>query len=96
MGAQDIIAAIKGGLLQSDRLLKLDTPLGTNVLLPQRLMGYSGIGRDYALTFDAVSTTVNIELKTLVAQPATLWIQQSEQSHAPHHGYVHTSMGAPG
>jgi hypothetical protein len=26
MGAQDIIAAIKGGLLQSDRLLKLDTP----------------------------------------------------------------------
>jgi type VI secretion system secreted protein VgrG len=41
MGAQDIIAAIKGGLLQSDRLLKLDTPLGTNVLLPQRLLSHS-------------------------------------------------------
>ncbi|MFM0366225.1 type VI secretion system Vgr family protein [Paraburkholderia sediminicola] len=91
MGAQDIIAAIKGGLLQSDRLLKLDTPLGTNVLLPQRLSGHSCLGRDYEFTLDAVSTNANIELKTLIAQPVTLWIQQTDQSYAPHHGYVHTA-----
>ncbi|MDR6410765.1 UNVERIFIED_ORG: type VI secretion system secreted protein VgrG [Burkholderia sp. 1595] len=91
MGAQDIIAAIKGGLLQSDRLLKLDTPLGTNVLLPQRLLGHSRLGRDYEFTLDAVSTNDNIELKTLIAQPVTLWIQQTDQSYAPHHGYVHTA-----
>ncbi|MBT2791699.1 type VI secretion system Vgr family protein [Paraburkholderia strydomiana] len=91
MGAQDIIAAIKGGLLQSDRLLKLDTPLGTNVLLPQRLLGHSRLGRDYEFTLDAVSTSDNIELKKLIAQPVTLWIQQTDQSYAPHHGYVHTA-----
>ena len=28
MGAQDLIAAITGGLVQTDRLLRLDTPLG--------------------------------------------------------------------
>jgi len=33
MGAQDIIGAITGGLIQSDRLLTLDSPLGNNVLL---------------------------------------------------------------
>jgi len=91
MGAQDIIAAIKGGLLQSDRLLKLDTPLGANVLLPQRLVGHSRLGRDYGFTLDAVSTNDNIELKTLIAQPVTLWVQQTDQSYAPHHGYVHTA-----
>ena len=91
MGAQDIIAAIKGGLLQSDRLLKLDTPLGANVLLPQRLVGQSRLGRDYEFTLDAVSTNDNIELKTLIAQPVTLWMQQTDQSYAPHHGYVHTA-----
>ncbi|WMY08147.1 type VI secretion system Vgr family protein [Paraburkholderia phenoliruptrix] len=91
MGAQDIIAAIKGGLLQSDRLLKLDTPLGTNVLLPQRLVGHSRLGRDYEFTLDAVSTSDNVELKKLIAQPVTLWVQQTDQSYAPHHGYVHTA-----
>ncbi|CAB3736210.1 hypothetical protein LMG24238_06207 [Paraburkholderia sediminicola] len=91
MGAQDIIAAIKGGLLQNDRLLKLDTPLGANVLMPQRLVGHSRLGRDYEFTLDAVSTNDNIELKTLIAQPVTLWIQQTDQSYAPHHGYVHTA-----
>jgi len=91
MGAQDIIAAITGGLLQSDRLLKLDTQLGTNVLLPQRLLGNSRLGRDYEFTLDAVSTNANIELKTLIAQPVTLWIQQTDQSYTPHHGYVHTA-----
>ncbi|WP_256737829.1 phage late control D family protein, partial [Paraburkholderia fungorum] len=25
----------------------------------------------------------NIELKTLIAQPVTLWIQQTDQSYAP-------------
>ncbi|MGN8134590.1 type VI secretion system Vgr family protein [Paraburkholderia sp. 22099] len=91
MGAQDIIAAINGGLLQRDRLLKLDTPLGTNVLLPQRLLGHSRLGRDYEFTLDGVSTNDNIELKTLIAQPVTLWVQQTDQSYVPHHGYVNTA-----
>ncbi|OWJ57690.1 type VI secretion system Vgr family protein [Paraburkholderia caledonica] len=91
MGAQDIIAANRGGLAQSDRLLKLDTPLGGSVLLPQRLLGRSRLGRDYEFTLDTVSTSDNIELKKLIAQPVTLWMQQTDQSYAPHHGYVHTA-----
>jgi type VI secretion system secreted protein VgrG len=91
MGAQDIIGAITGGLVQSDRLLKLDTSLGTDVLVPQRVVGRSRIGRDYEFTADVVSTSGAVELKTLIAQPATLWIQQTDKSYLPHHGYVHTT-----
>jgi type VI secretion system secreted protein VgrG len=91
MGAQDIIGAITGGLVQSDRLLKLDSPLGNNVLLPQRVIGRSRIGRHYEFTVDAVSTSDAIELKTLIAQPVTLWIQQTDGAYLPHHGYVHTA-----
>jgi uncharacterized protein involved in type VI secretion and phage assembly len=35
--------------------------------------------------------TVSIELKTLIAQPVTLWIQQADKSYLPHNGYVHTA-----
>ncbi|MFM0305188.1 phage late control D family protein, partial [Paraburkholderia sediminicola] len=91
MGAQDIIAAITGGLVQSDRLLKLDAPQGNNALVPQRVIGHSRIGRHYEFTVDVVSTTDTVELKTLIAQPVTLWIQQTDKSYQPHHGYVHTA-----
>ncbi|MFM0295025.1 type VI secretion system Vgr family protein [Paraburkholderia sp. RL17-383-BIF-A] len=91
MGAQTIIGAITGGLVQSDRLLKLDSQLGDNILLPQRIVGYSRIGRHFEFTADVVSASGNIALKTLIAQPVTLWIQQADKSYLPHHGYVHTA-----
>ncbi|MGF6763213.1 type VI secretion system secreted protein VgrG [Paraburkholderia sp. GAS33] len=91
MGAQDLIGVITGGLAQSDRLLKLDTSLGNNVLVPQRVVGHSRIGRLYEFTVDVVSTSDTIELKRLIAQPVTLWIQQTDRSYLPHHGYVHTA-----
>jgi type VI secretion system secreted protein VgrG len=98
MGAQDIIGAITGGLIQSDRLLKLDSPLGNNVLLPQRVIGRSRMGRHYEFLVDVVSTADTIELKTLIAQPVTLWIEQTDSSYLPHHGYVHTArrLGSDG
>jgi type VI secretion system secreted protein VgrG len=91
MDTQNIIGAIRGGLAQQDRLLKLDTPAGNNVLLPQRAIGRSRIGRDFTWTIDVVSTSGDVQLKTLIAQPVTLWIQQTDHSYRPHHGYVHTA-----
>ncbi|WP_176081232.1 type VI secretion system Vgr family protein [Paraburkholderia tropica] len=98
MGAQDLIAAITGGVAQTDRLIKLDTPLGDNVLLPQRAVGHARMGRDYGFMLDVVSTNENVELKQLIAQPVTLWLQQADQTYLPHHGYAHTArrLGADG
>ena len=98
MGAQDIAGAIQGGLIQQDRLVKLDTPLGSNVLLPQRVYGCSRIGRDFEFTVDLVSTRDDIQLKKLIAQPVTLWLEQTDKSYLPHHGYVYSArrLGANG
>lgn len=90
MGAQDLISSISGGLIQTGRLLKLETPFGDNVLVPQRVIGCSRIGRDFGFRVDVVSASDNFELKQLIAQPVTLWIQQADQSYLPRHGYVHT------
>ncbi|MEQ5840507.1 type VI secretion system tip protein VgrG [Paraburkholderia acidicola] len=98
MGAQNIFGAITGGLSQQDRLLKLDTPAGNNVLLPHRVTGRSRIGRDFLFTLDCVSKSGDVQLKTLIAQPVTLWIQQTDSSYLPHHGYVHMArrLGSDG
>lgn len=98
MGALDIIAAISGGVAQGDRLVKLDTPLGNNILLPQRVVGSSRIGRHYEFTVDVISTSPDIELKKLIAQPVTLWVLQSDRTYAPRNGYVHTArrLGSDG
>ena len=98
MVTRDVIGAIIGGLSQQNRLLKLDTQAGNNVLLPHRVIGRSRIGRDFVFLLDCVSTTSDVQLKTLISQTVTLWIQQTDGSYLPHHGYVHTArrLGADG
>ncbi|WP_155644746.1 phage late control D family protein, partial [Burkholderia diffusa] len=90
MNVQDLAAALRAGLIQQDRLLKLDTPLGANALTVLRAIGRSTIGRDFAFTLDVVSPNDAIELKKLIAQSATLWILQANGQYRPVHGHVYT------
>ncbi|SCZ26282.1 MULTISPECIES: type VI secretion system Vgr family protein [Burkholderia] len=91
MNSNMLRSAMLGRPVQHERLVKLDTPLGPDILLPHRVKGWSRLGRQFEFIVDAVSVSDNIELKKLIAQPVTLWIQQSDQSYAPHHGYVHSA-----
>lgn len=75
---------------QQNRLIKLMTPLGEDVLLPQRVVGHERLGRSYEYTVDCLAVRDDIELKMMIAQPVTLWIQQADRSYSPVHGYVHT------
>ena len=89
-----IYDAIHRGLLQRERLLKLDTPLGANILIPLRAHGWAKIGRDYRWTVDAASTREDIALLSLMHQPVTLWLQQTtapyiSSVYRPIHGFVH-------
>jgi len=90
MGAQDITGLTARVMMQQGRLLKLDSPLGDNILVPERAIGRSRLGRNFDFTVDVISTSGSIELKSLIAQPVTLWIQQADKSYCPHHGYAHT------
>nr|WP_314545399.1 type VI secretion system Vgr family protein [uncultured Massilia sp.] len=78
-------------IAQHNRLLKLTTPLGGDILLPQRMLAHDRLGRSYDYTIDAVAVQDDIDLRKLIAQPATLWIQQQDRSYLPVNGYVHTA-----
>ncbi|WP_175913615.1 type VI secretion system Vgr family protein [Burkholderia metallica] len=99
MNVTELVQALRGGLIQQDRLLKTDIPsLPNNALVPRRAVTRSELGRDFSVTLDLVSTASDVELKTLIAQPMTLWIQQADRSYRPINGYVHTArrLGADG
>ncbi len=98
MSALDIVSAMQGGLLQQDRLLRLDTPLGDDVLLPQRAAGWSRIGRHFDFALDVLTTRSDLKLKKLIGQSVTLWIQQADRSYLPRNGYVYAvrRLGAEG
>ncbi|WP_179401881.1 type VI secretion system Vgr family protein [Burkholderia guangdongensis] len=92
MNPTELARMIRGGLIQQDRLIKTDIPLlPDNALVPRRAVTYSELGRDFSVMLDMVSTEGDIELKTLIAQPMTLWIQQADKSYHPVNGYIHTA-----
>jgi type VI secretion system secreted protein VgrG len=99
MDGQHSHAALGQALIgQQNRLLKLTTSLGDDVLLPQRVLSHERLGRSYEYTVDTVSVRKEIELKKLIAQPVTLWIQQADRKYLPVSGYVHTAkrLGSDG
>ncbi|HDR9053534.1 TPA: type VI secretion system tip protein VgrG [Burkholderia vietnamiensis] len=91
MGAQDLIALMNSGLRQFARIVKLDTPAGPDVLIPHIVVGKAGLGRNFEYAVDVVSLRDSLELKSLIAQPVTLWVQQADRTYRPVHGYVHTA-----
>ncbi|MEX3943777.1 type VI secretion system Vgr family protein [Paraburkholderia sp. BR10937] len=99
MNLTELVQVIQGGLIQQDRLIKTDIPaLPDSALVPRRAVLCSELGRDFSGTLDLVSTAGDIELKKLIAQPMTLWIQQADKSYLPVNGYIHTArrLGADG
>ncbi len=86
---------------QTNRLLRLHTPLGANVLLAENLKGLECISgaspasvasgvTGYLLQIDALSTNAHLELKMLIGQPILLELQtdQSRDTLRPFHGHV--------
>jgi type VI secretion system VgrG family protein len=99
MNMTDLVQAIRGGLIQQDRLLKTDIPsLPNDTLVPHRAVTSAELGRDFSVALDMLSAAGDIELKKLIAQPMTLWIQQADKSYVPANGYIHTArrLGANG
>ncbi|WP_224417169.1 type VI secretion system tip protein TssI/VgrG, partial [Modicisalibacter sp. R2A 31.J] len=73
-------------LAPTQRLLRLDIP-GV-ALLPHRLVGEERVSEPFAYTLDCIAQHADIELKTLMAQPATLSIRQADGDYRALHGLV--------
>lgn len=99
MGHTALYRTLRLGDAQYNRLVKLDTPLGVDWLLPLYVKGTAKLGRDYEFVIDAVSPRGSqIELDALLAKPVTLWTQQTGGTYMPIHGYVHrfSRLGSDG
>lgn len=94
---QAVLAAL--GPTQHQRLLRLHTPLGPNVLLAERMFGTetiaprgSGVApaAGFRLEVLALSTNAHLKLKDLIGQPVRLDLltQQSRTALRPFHGHV--------
>ncbi len=88
MGRSARSLMLKTGIEQAHRALILESPLGPQVLLPQRVVGESRIGREFEMTVDVVSRERAIELKKLMAKGVTLWVRQRDNIYLPYHGFV--------
>ncbi|BEV17673.1 hypothetical protein HBDW_44610 [Herbaspirillum sp. DW155] len=65
------------------RLLRLDSPLGKDILLPQRLVATEHLSQGYEVSIDVLATQTGIALEPLIAQPVTLWIRQQAGQYLP-------------
>ena len=93
---QAVLAAL--GPSQNQRLLRLHTPLGPNVLLAERMSGLESIGPSapgnpaagFKFEVLALSTNAHLQLKDLIGQPVRLDLltQQSATQLRPYHGHV--------
>jgi type VI secretion system secreted protein VgrG len=83
---------------QGTRLLRLDTPLGEDILLVESFEGLEAVSELYQFTVTCLSEDVNIELKQLIAQTVTLSLVQSDGTTRPFHGYVNSvaQLGSDG
>jgi type VI secretion system secreted protein VgrG len=99
--AQSLVQAVLAtlGPSQNQRLLRLHTPLGPNVLLAERMRGIETIGprapgheapAGFRFEVLALSTNAHLQLKDLIGQPVRLDLltQQSATVLRPFHGHV--------
>jgi type VI secretion system secreted protein VgrG len=94
----ELLSFLGGKPAQTNRLVKLHTPLGADLLAAERLEAFEGIGPDadaqagagFKLVVHALSTDAHIELKQLIGQPVQveLLTSQSRTALRPWHGHV--------
>jgi type VI secretion system secreted protein VgrG len=89
MAGEVLLNVLRGGYAQFDRIVKLDTPLGDDWLVPLYVKIHARLGRNFEVIVDASSVVGGkIKLNALMFQPVTLRIRQTDGGYLPIHGYV--------
>lgn len=71
---------------QQDRPIKVQTPLGEDVLLLERFEGREAISQPYEFHLHMVSTQKNLDLTALINQGITMQVRLADMSYRPIHG----------
>ena len=85
-------------LEQRGRMLQLQCALPQLALVPERLVLREAVSRPFELALDALSSSVNFELKTLVGEQISVRLLQPTGEYKSFHGYVFEAaqLGADG
>ncbi|MBR0667384.1 type VI secretion system tip protein VgrG [Roseomonas hellenica] len=74
---------------QSERLLRIDTPLGDSKALLIELDGEDAISRPFLFRIAFATREPEAKVRKLLGKPVTLWVgANSEPGHRPVHGHV--------
>lgn len=73
---------------QENRLIAINTPLGTDALLLQGLTGNEGISRLFRFDLDLLSEKSSISFKDIVGQNVTIRITLGDNTHRFFNGFV--------
>ena len=84
------LTSLLSSFTQGHRIVKLTTPLGTDVLLAECVRGEEGISQGFSFRIAALSTDAAISLKSLIGQPVLLELMTgtSRDQLRPFHGHV--------
>ena len=83
---------------QRGRMLQLQCALPQLALVPERLVLREAVSQPFELVLDALSSSVNFELKTLIGEQISVRLLQPSGSYKAFHGYVFEAaqLGADG
>ncbi|WP_354686761.1 type VI secretion system Vgr family protein [Cupriavidus necator] len=91
VSATDLANLLGAAFAQANRLLRLQTPLGHDVLMPERLQAVEQLdGGGFRIELTAVSDDAGIEAASLLGQAVRvdLLTQRSRDTLRPFHGHV--------
>lgn len=78
----------KAGATQEHRKIAVETVLGADLLLLQRMVGHESLGRLFDFKLDLLSTDANIELEALLGTNATVRYEQPKGGVRYFNGFV--------
>lgn len=83
---------------QHGRLLAVETPLGEDAFVVERIHGREAISECFEFVIDCTAPSAHFELKSLIGQPMTLRLAQASGPARAWHGYITQAgfMGADG
>ena len=73
---------------QANRLIAIDTPLGTDVLLLRRVSGQEGISQLFTFELDLLSTDASIKFEDIIGKNVTIRVVIGEDEERFFNGFI--------
>ncbi len=73
---------------QTDRLLRIDTPLGPDVLLLREFTGHEAVSQLFKYDLDLLTEGPFIQYEDIIGQPVTVRIELSGEEERVFHGFI--------